>query len=66
MSHKPSNIKKPILVLDLDETLVHNDLETQTLNTRPYLRNFLRNVSLKWEIVVFTAGLRDYADTIIN
>lgn len=53
-------------MLDLDETLVHNDLETNTMNTRPFLRNFLRNVSKTWELVVFTAGIRDYADTIIN
>lgn len=47
----------PILVLDLDETLVHFDLEKESLALRPYVRNFVRNASKSWEVVIFTAGL---------
>lgn len=52
--------KKYTLVLDLDETLTH------TVNSfgarikfiaRPGLDNFLREMSLYFEIVVFTAAL---------
>lgn len=56
----------PKLVLDLDETLVHFDIDSKTLHTRPHLKNFLRNVSKSWELVVFTAGLRDHSDNLIN
>ena len=33
---------------------------------RPLLRNFLRNVSRNWEVVIFTASLQFYADSILN
>ena len=50
----------------MDETLVHYDMNTKQFATRPFARNFLRNASKNWEIVVFTAGLKDYADSILN
>ena len=54
------------MVLDLDETLVHYDMATKSFATRPFARNFLRNMAKHWEIVIFTAGLKDYADNILN
>jgi TFIIF-interacting CTD phosphatase-like protein len=62
----PETKKKYILVLDMDETLVHYDITTKTFATRPFAKNFIRNMSKHWELVVFTAGLKDYADTILN
>ena len=54
------------MVLDLDETLIYFDLEKESLALRPYVRNFLRNVCRVWEVVIFTAGLKDYADGILT
>ena len=54
------------LVLDMDETLVHFDPRRRMFRTRPHVQNFLREMSQHWEIVVFTAGLKDYADWILN
>lgn len=50
------------LVLDLDETLVHYDEGTEVLNVRPNLHQFLDKVSRYYEIVIFTAGMKEYAD----
>ena len=33
---------------------------------RPGLNKFLTNLSIYYEIVIFTAGLQDYADWILN
>jgi TFIIF-interacting CTD phosphatase-like protein len=30
------------------------------------LRTFLRNVSRNWQITIFTAGLKEYADRILD
>ena len=54
------------LVLDLDETLIHFDPKIRTYRPRPGAMMFLREMSKYFEIVVFTAGLKDYADWIIN
>lgn len=56
------------LVLDLDETLVHF---TETENkgkflVRPFAREFLLKLQAHYEIVVFTAALKDYADWILD
>jgi TFIIF-interacting CTD phosphatase-like protein len=53
-------------VLDLDETLIQYDMATKTFATRPFAKNFLRKASKNWEIIVFTAGLKDYADKILD
>ena len=57
-----------ILVLDLDETLIHSygpDFERYA--TRPHLHPFLKSArNLFDEIVVFTAGTRDYAEPILD
>lgn len=54
------------LVLDMDETLVHFDPRRRMFRARPHVEKFLKEMSQQWEIVVFTAGLKDYADWILN
>lgn len=56
------------LVLDLDETLVHFEEITQggMFLVRPYARVFLERVSEFFEIVIFTAATKDYADKILD
>lgn len=33
---------------------------------RPQVKQFLKEVSKKWEVIVFTAALQDYADWILD
>lgn len=54
------------LVLDLDETLVHFDPKSRTYRPRPGVLKFLHEMSKYFELAVFTAGLKDYADWILN
>jgi TFIIF-interacting CTD phosphatase-like protein len=54
------------LVLDLDETLVHYDHKHRHFKVRPYAIMFLREMCKYYEIVIFTAALKDYADSILN
>ena len=63
---KPSTPSLYTLVLDMDETLVHFDPRRRNFITRPHVLNFLKEISQQWEVVVFTAGLKDYADWILN
>ena len=49
-------------MLDLDETLVHYDDEKEDLYIRPGCERFLQTLAKYYEIVVFTAGMQDYAD----
>jgi RNA polymerase II subunit A small phosphatase-like protein len=79
------NMKKPLLVLDMDETLIHtaHDDEqpprapdfTFSLDTcessfdvyeRPGVHEFLKQVSSDFEVAVWTAGTRDYAEPILD
>jgi len=77
---------KKVLVLDLDETLVHattkpikNAAYDMVLDVvlegiscrfyvkkRPFLDMFLRQVCESFDVVVFTASLRTYADPVID
>jgi len=77
--------KKKILFLDLDETLIHSDLNnayeywddqifipyddniTAKFNIlyRPYLNQFLEFASKNFNVVLFTAGVKSYADAIL-
>jgi Dullard-like phosphatase family protein len=41
-------------------------MATKTFATRPFAKNFLKKVSKNWEIIIFTAGLKDYADKILD
>lgn len=58
--------RKFTLVVDLDETLVHYDKEKKAFFVRPYTRHFLRVMSVHFEIVLFTAAMKDYTDYIIE
>ena len=54
------------LVLDLDETLIHFDPKVKRYKPRPGVHRFLGELYRYYELVVFTAGLKDYADWILN
>ena len=56
------------LVLDLDETLVHFFYTPSggTFLIRPYCMKFLEEMAEKFEIVIFTAALKNYADSILD
>ena len=63
-----SHESKYTLVLDLDETLIHyvaNQNDSYFL-VRPYCMEFLAELSKYYEIVVFTAGVQEYADWVID
>lgn len=55
-------------MLDLDETLIHfKEVDnSQTFLVRPYCHEFLREMSKHYEIVIFTASVKQYADTILD
>ena len=54
------------LVLDLDETLVHSIAETGKSLIRPYAELFLRELAPFYEIIIFTAAVKDYADNLLD
>lgn len=74
--------KKKLLILDLDETLIHTDFDYKfqkhdvylklimedsmesilPINIRPYLKEFLEFTSTHFEIAVFTASCKEYAE----
>ena len=55
------------LVLDLDETIIHCiDQQEITPLIRPGTKEFLSELSKYYEIVIFTASVKEYADTILN
>jgi len=84
------NSNKKTLILDLDETLIHSDLNLLYNNhittlyfdsdeegnneknipipliLRPYLFEFLNYVYEKYELIIFTASNKNYADKIID
>ena len=65
---KEPSSKEYTLVLDLDETLIHfsaNGDEGQ-LFFRPHLFSFLNAVSQFYEIIIFTAGLKEYAKIVLD
>ena len=62
----PAVTKEYILVLDMDETMIHYDPFRNNFRKRPHLLQFLKEASADWEIVVFTAALKDYANWILN
>lgn len=41
-------------------------MEKYYVKVRPYVREFLRKMSRLFELVVFTAALKEYADKIID
>ena len=91
------NPKKKLLLIDLDETLIHSEfrnkdnykaLDIYTKNSkcksktfsysdenyiyyidvffRPYLKEFLNAVSKYFDLAIFTAAMKGYADTILD
>ena len=83
-SFRKNNHKK-ILILDLDETLVHSgfhpferksdfifniniDGKEHTIYAlkRPYVEEFLSEISLYYEIIIFTASIPEYASPLID
>ena len=52
--------------MDLDETLVHFDPRRNHYRARPHAATFLIEMAKYYEIVIFTAGLKDYADWILD
>ena len=66
---KMNDRNKYTLVLDLDETLISfriNDSNKEILKMRPGLFDFLRKVKTRYELVIFTAGTKEYAEPIID
>ena len=71
---------KPLLILDLDETLVYSirqysykdqgyDFLIENyyyVKKRPYVDNFLKNISEHFDLAVWTASTTDYATEIVN
>ena len=67
--HFPQKVKREYtLVLDLDETLVHfkQDEGKAKFLVRPHAYTFLKNASKHFELFIFTAAQKDYADWIID
>ena len=66
----PENLEKTTytLVLDLDETLVHFFFTPSggTFLIRPYCFKFLEDMSKIFEVAIFTAATKDYADSILD
>ena len=58
--------KQYSLVLDLDETLIHVPKGKNIFILRPGLRKFLHSLTEYYELIVFTTGIKEYADQIIN
>jgi CTD small phosphatase-like protein 2 len=49
--------KEYVLVLDLDETLLHFNEQLERVFVRPFAEKFLLQMSKYYEIVIFTAGM---------
>ena len=67
--------KNYTLVLDLDETIIHfpdhlveffEEEFPRALKIRPYVKQFIKEVSKYFEIVIFTAATKMYADRILD
>jgi TFIIF-interacting CTD phosphatase-like protein len=58
-------MKSYILVLDLDETLIHTNNSGKTIS-RPGLKKFITELSKKMYLVLYTAALKCYADELLK
>lgn len=62
--------RKYTLVLDLDETLIHyienGDTGESYFLIRPFCNEFLSEMAQYYEVVIFTAGVKEYADWVID
>lgn len=73
-------MKKPLLILDLDETLIHSIDKTNYVEQpydfmiddefyvmkRPYVEEFIKEMSQHYELAVWTAATRGYAEKIVK
>jgi Dullard-like phosphatase family protein len=68
LPEKEMEEKEYTLVLDLDETLIHFvDMGPDSyFLIRPGAQMFLKEMYKYYEIVVFTAGMKDYADWVLD
>ena len=68
LPEKPMDEKEYTLVLDLDETLIHfvDEPNNNHFLTRPGAVEFLEEMNKYYEIVIFTAGMKDYADWVLD
>jgi len=77
---------KKVLFLDLDETLIHSDINSEyessdavisikldddsssnfNILIRPFTNEFLQFASEKFNLVLFTAGIKSYADPVVD
>ena len=64
----PIQEKEFTLVLDLDETLIHfqESLDGGQFYLRPYSQEFIDKMHPLYELVIFTAAVKDYADWILD
>lgn len=69
--------EKKILFLDLDETVIHTEsvnnkkdvtltLMQMKVKIRPHTTEFLKHCSNSWNIVVYTASNRQYAEMMVD
>ena len=68
LAEKAPDAPKLTLVLDLDETLVHFEEKADggEFLVRPYASEFITRMAESYEIIVFTAAIKEYADWIID
>jgi hypothetical protein len=62
---------KPVLILDLDETLMFNGLRDEAnpqevIIPRPKLNEFLESMSLKYELWLWSASEKEYAEYVLS
>lgn len=80
------NSSKKLILIDLDETLIHSDIDLKfkthsiylkiktkegiklsiPINVRPFAIEFIELISQYYDIAIFTASTKDYADPIID
>jgi Dullard-like phosphatase family protein len=62
--HNDKGIKEADVYLDI--TLPNGKVEKAGFNIRPYWREMMDEIKDDWEVVVFTASCKNYADSIID
>eukprot|EP00668_Euglena_longa_P002222 GGOE01002567.1.p1 GENE.GGOE01002567.1~~GGOE01002567.1.p1 ORF type:complete len:278 (-),score=60.68 GGOE01002567.1:318-1151(-) len=61
---REEDVGKPTLVLDLDETLV--DTRSGMLHRRPFLDHFLKWVTGRFEVILWTSAQEQYAGKVLR
>ena len=68
----PKSINKKTLILDMDETLVHSFQSSDSkadhfqFKVRPFAKDLLEYASKRFEVILFTASNKVYADKILD